>query len=304
MSISGVSAVVPTRDRPELLRATLDAILAQSWDNPIETVVVFDQSEPDLSLESDDRRRPVRVVRNDHTPGLPGARNAGVAHATHNVIAFCDDDDLWTTEKTARQVAVLSAQPGTDVVTTGVSVVTPRSTTERLPGRDRLTLDMLVADRVFAAHPSTVMVRRRSFLETIGPVDEHIPGGYAEDYEWILRAAALHPIAVVDEALVQVRWNLGSHFAGRWDTIDAALEYLLDTHPEFDRHAAGHARIVGQRAFATAAAGRRRDAWRLVRDTVRLDPRQARGYLAAAVALRLVTADRVVGFLNRRGRGI
>ena len=43
-----VSVVVPTRDRPELLRRAVGAILGQSYKGPIECLVVFDQSDPDL----------------------------------------------------------------------------------------------------------------------------------------------------------------------------------------------------------------------------------------------------------------
>ena len=48
----------------------------------------------------------------------------------------------------------------------------------------------------------TAMVRRRAFCDDIGPADEHIPGGYAEDYEWVLRAARRRPLAVVPEPMV------------------------------------------------------------------------------------------------------
>ena len=44
-----VSVVVPTRDRPELLRRAVAAILGQTYEGPVECVVVFDQSDPDLA---------------------------------------------------------------------------------------------------------------------------------------------------------------------------------------------------------------------------------------------------------------
>ena len=74
-----VSAVVPTRDRPELLRLAIDAIRSQEYDGVVEVIVVYDQSEPNMALESDDPMRPVRVIRNTRTPGLAGTRNSGAA---------------------------------------------------------------------------------------------------------------------------------------------------------------------------------------------------------------------------------
>ncbi|HET9006452.1 MAG TPA: glycosyltransferase, partial [Actinomycetes bacterium] len=43
-----VSVVVPTRDRPEQLRRAVTAILGQRYQGPVECLVVFDQSDPDL----------------------------------------------------------------------------------------------------------------------------------------------------------------------------------------------------------------------------------------------------------------
>src|SRR3546814_7828670 len=73
------SVVICTRDRPALLRQAVAAIAAQDHPGPIETIVVFDQSEVDTSIASDDPHRPVRVTANLRTPGLPGGRNTGAS---------------------------------------------------------------------------------------------------------------------------------------------------------------------------------------------------------------------------------
>jgi glycosyltransferase involved in cell wall biosynthesis len=78
MSSPDLTAVISTHRRPGPLREAIAAILDQDADVSIETVVVFDKEEPDTSLESDDPRRPVRVIPNHRTPGLPGSRNSGV----------------------------------------------------------------------------------------------------------------------------------------------------------------------------------------------------------------------------------
>ncbi len=69
-------------------------------------------------------------------------------------------------------------------------------------------------------------------------------------------------------------------------------------------HTTMPADLMEERAFALAALGRRREAWREIRRALRAAPRERRSYLAALVALRLVSAERVVRMLNRRGRGI
>ena len=59
-----VSVVIATRDRPEMLRQAISAINASDYEGPIETVVVFDQCDPDLSIVSDDPLRQVRAIAN------------------------------------------------------------------------------------------------------------------------------------------------------------------------------------------------------------------------------------------------
>ena len=299
-----LSVVICTRDRPELLRRSIAAVAAQTLPGVIETLVVFDRSEPDLTLAVASGHRPVRVLTNEQTPGLPGGRNTGVRHAKGAIVAFCDDDDVWFPTKAARQLAVLDGSPTAEVAVTGIRVHADGHEVDRVWLRSELRFADLLASRVMEAHPSTVMVRRDAFVDGIGEVDEAIPGGYAEDYEWLLRAARRAPIAVLQEPLVRVDWHPKSFFTAQWVTIADALEYLLVAYPEFASSPSGSARIRGQRAFALAALGRRREAWREIRRALRCAPRERRSYLAALVALRLVSAERVVRMLNRRGRGI
>ena len=89
-----VSVVIATRNRPEMLRSAIQAVMEQSYPGRIECVVVFDRTEPDLSLRRDDGSRQVVVVENSRVGGLAGARNAGILASTGELVAFCDDDDV------------------------------------------------------------------------------------------------------------------------------------------------------------------------------------------------------------------
>ncbi len=104
--------------------------------------------------------------------------------------------------------------------------------------------------------------------------------------------------------LVIVEWHAQSFFASRWQVIADALDYLVAAYPEFRSSPRGLARIKGQRSFALAALGKRRDAWQEIRATFEQNWREPRVYLAGAVATGLVGPDPVVKALNKRGRGI
>ncbi|MTK03064.1 glycosyltransferase family 2 protein [Micromonospora sp. CP22] len=304
-SYPSVSAVVPTRNRPELLRAAVRAIVAQDYPAPVEVVVVYDQSEPDLSLtELSAPDRPVRVVTNARTPGLAGARNTGTLAATGELIAFCDDDDEWLPGKLRAQAEALSRVPGAEFVSCGIRVSYDGNTVERVLDRDSISLPELLRDRMTELHPSTFLIRAAALRDGFGLVDEEIPGSYAEDYEFLLRAARSAPLVNLRSPYVVVRWHKRSYFAQRWDTISEALQWLLERYPEFASQPAGQARVTGQIAFARAASGDSRGAMRWARQTIRHNPREPRAYLALAVAGRVVRADTVLRTLHRRGKGI
>jgi hypothetical protein len=298
----GVSTVIATRDRPELLARAVRAVLDQDYDGPIEVIAVFDQAEPVTALERPGQCRSVRVTRNARTPGLPGARNTGMALARYPLIALCDDDDRWLPAKLRAQIAAMQAQ-GAAAAVTGIRIRYGQRVRRRTFAAPLLRHADLVRDRVSAAHPSTFLVER-SVAEAAGPVDEAIPGGYGEDYDWLLRIARHTDVACVSEPMVDVLWHPDSFFSKRWDTISEALSYLLDKHPEISNHPHGAARIHGQQAFALAARGQRPEAWSLWWTTVRDNPVERRAAATLLVLTGLMSADRVVELANRAGRGI
>jgi len=300
--LPSVDVVVATHNRPEQLRAALDAIWRQTYAGQVNCYVVFDQTEPDLSLARKGPRRSIQVLANDRSPGLAGARNCGILASQGRLVGFCDDDDEWLPTKLARQVEALGACDAPTSVT-GIRVHYRDREFERVPTEAVMTLRNLVRNRVMEAHPSTVVVRREALLDQIGLVDEDIPGSFGEDYDWILRAAQVGSFAVVEEALVHVHWGQ-SLFSRRWDTIVAAIDYWLVKHPAFHKDPKALGRLYGQRAFALAALGRRREALVTAARAAGKSPRERRAYLAVAVALGVVSAERLMDLANKRGRGI
>lgn len=297
-----VDVVVATHNRPQLLRQALAGVWEQDYAGSIGCVVVFDKSEPDTTLDRFEGNRSIRVIRNDRSPGLAGARNAGIMATHAELVAFCDDDDVWLPSKVRRQVDALRESPALTSVT-GIFVQYENRETERVPRAEDLSLKQLARNRVMEAHPSTVMVRRSGLLGPIGLVDEQIPGSYGEDFDWILRAAAAGEFAVVEAALVRVRWG-ASAFSQNWETIIESIDYGLRKHAVFHTDPQALGRLYGQRAFALAASGRSRDGLRAAWQTVRVSPKERRAYLAVAVSLKVVSAARLMHIAHRRGHGI
>ena len=297
-----LSVVISTYARPVQVREAIAAVVAQDHPGPIETLVVWDKNEPEWELASDDPHRPVRILFNDHGNGLPGSRNCGAEAASAPIIGFCDDDDLWLPAKAGRQLALLK-ETGADCSTTGLEVLVDGNVIPRRGTDGVLRYADLLRSRRMEAYMGTAVVRAEAFWNDIGPLDEHIPGGYAEDYDWMLRAARHQPIVVDPEPLLRMRWIVQSHFRDQWPDWEAALTQVLDRNPEFSSEPKGRARIEGQIAIAIAAQGRRREALRQVRTTLGWSKTEPRAVLALAVAAG-VPAEKLSAALNKRGRGL
>jgi len=146
-----VSVVVPTRDRPALLKRAVAAVLGQDYPDNF-GVVVFDQSPPRLPEGfTVPPGRSLRAVGNQRTPGLAGARNTGITMARRELVAHCDDDDEWLAGKLSAQVSDLASTPGSSVVTAGIITVSGhRERTRVIPYR-LIAHDMLLRSRIIEA---------------------------------------------------------------------------------------------------------------------------------------------------------
>lgn len=299
-----VSVVIATRDRPEMLREAIAAIYSQDYLGRVEVLVVFDQSEPDLSLEHGGQDRSTSVMSNTRRVGLAGARNSGIERASGELVAFCDDDDYWLPDKLRRQVELANAHPEAGMFTCGITVEYDGEAHPRVLDQSAVSFEELLRDRHTELHPSTFMFRTQVLVSEIGLVDEQVPGGFGEDYDLLLRAARLHPIMNLREPGVVVRWGGQSFFFQRWETMAQGLTWILEHFPEFESSPRGSARLRGQVAFAHAAQGRRAEARSWAGQALRRSWREPRAYLALAVAARLTSPARVMQTLHRYGRGI
>ncbi|MDB6029254.1 MAG: glycosyl transferase family 2 [Verrucomicrobiales bacterium] len=84
-----ISVIVCTRDRAEQLRDCLEALTAMDYENF--EIIVVDNAPTNGTASQVAAHYPVRYVC-EKNPGLDRARNRGIAEATHEIVAFTDDD--------------------------------------------------------------------------------------------------------------------------------------------------------------------------------------------------------------------
>ncbi len=267
-SLPSVCAVIPTRNRPELLRRAVLGALEQDYAGDLQVIVVLDQADAN-ALERLPASPRIKVLTNTRKAGLAGARNTGIMASTADLIAFCDDDDAWRPNKIANQVDALLAQPSANFVSCSIEVDFEGKRSVRLAGANRITHAELRSSRMSMLHSSTFLIRREALLGDLGLIDEGIPGSHNEDWDVLLRASRLSPIVHVDQPLVQVQWTSGSHFNRAWDQKDRLP--AVDTRPA-PRHRRGITQGRGaglrpdrvrlrsvRRAYDRPALGRSRD---------------------------------------------
>ena len=173
-------------------------------------------------------------------------------------MASCDDDDLWHPAKVRLQVERLRSDPELLAVGSGIRLLMGERGDVDWPAREEIvTHARLLHNRVKELHSSTLMIRRTAFDEA-GLYDEDLPHGYAEDYDWLLRATRVGPVGAVPGDPRRHPQGRPVLVPDRALNTATALEYLLEKHPDFRGSRRGHARILGQIAYARAAAGERR----------------------------------------------
>mgnify|MGYP001294173220 CR=1 FL=1 len=105
-----VSIIVPTFNRMDLLKETVNAVLKQTY--KLFEIIIINDCSTDHSFETykklehlDDRITVYNLENNLGAAGL--VRNYGIEKSNGTYVAFCDDDDLWIENKLEKQLLIL-----------------------------------------------------------------------------------------------------------------------------------------------------------------------------------------------------
>jgi glycosyltransferase involved in cell wall biosynthesis len=201
-----VSVIVPAYNAEGTIRGTLDSVLAQTF-RDLEVIVVDDGSSDATVAEAsrigDDR---LEVLSCEHR-GRSAARNRGIERARGDFISFIDADDLWIANKLESQLDALSRRPEAGIAYSWTAFLDPAGrylfAKEPLYFEGDVQADLLAS--CFVASGSNVILRREC-VQSVGLFDEALH--CAEDWEYLLRAAASWPFVVVPEYQVLYRLPL------------------------------------------------------------------------------------------------
>jgi glycosyltransferase involved in cell wall biosynthesis len=225
--------VIPTRDRIDLLKETLESVLAQV-DVEMEVIVVDDGSSQDVAsvlVELGDDR--VRLLRNDVWMGVSAARNRGMEAANAPWVACVDDDDLWAPDKLRSQLDA-AVGSGRSWVYVGAVNVTPRLrvVAGAKPMAPEEVVSRIRSVNVVPGGASGVLLRRDLAL-LVGGFD----GAFHHFADWDLwmRLAEEGPPAWVPRPLIAYRVHQSNMAIKGARDVDADLRLFSERGLSVDR---------------------------------------------------------------------
>lgn len=209
-----VSVVIPVYNCERFVGEAIVSALAQSH-RPMEIIAVDDGS-TDGTRDVLQSFSPSVTVISQKNKGVSAARNAGIAASKGRYIAFLDADDLWHSDKIARQVNLLERYPSAvacyvdhQVIDANGTVLSPTSALFGPRCSGTITKDLLEFTMIVT--PSVVMVRR-SALDRVGPFRESLK--IAEDLNIWLRLSVIGPILYDIETLTSYRRHGSNNYKG------------------------------------------------------------------------------------------
>lgn len=183
------SIVVPAYNAQATLPETLDAVLAQTFDD-WECVVVDDGSS-DATLGIAERyaaRDPRMRVVTQANQGTGGAYNTGLTAAAGAFIVVCSADDLLMPEHLAEVSAFMDSNDGCDIYSTNGYVLRPDGSREQVYGPDDMKGPQDLVRLIRGCFYSVGSVYRREVFDLAGG---YRVGIFGEDYDFWLRAMSM-----------------------------------------------------------------------------------------------------------------
>ena len=181
MAEATVTAAIPVRTGEAYLAEAIESVLAQS--RPCDQVIVIDNGSSDGSAAIAAGYGPAVEVVAEPRPGIGAARNAALAVARGDFVAFLDADDLWQPAKIELQLAAFAAEPELQLVFGHV--------------RQFVSPDLDAAEAASLRVPEApqpglyigAMLARRGAIDAIGPWAEDVK--VSDGLAFLLRAREL-----------------------------------------------------------------------------------------------------------------
>ena len=224
-----ISVVIPTYNRVELLKRSIDSVINQTI-KPSEIIIVDDGSNDGTEAMVKKKYDSLKLIKQKNK-GASAARNSGIKASSGEWICFLDSDDEWKNDKLEKQItAVVNNSDYKFFHSNEIWIKNGKRINQKKKhkkyGGDifKKCLDMC------RISPSSVLIDKNIF-EEIGFFNENLV--VCEDYELWLRICDQYKVFFIDEPLIIKYGGHQDQLSYSIDSIEChrikALEYLLST---------------------------------------------------------------------------
>lgn len=278
-----LSIVIPTQNRPQLLRRAVESALAQSIAD-VEVIVVDDGSIDPVELTPDPR---LQVIRLEQPTGVSKARNVGTAAARSRWIAYLDDDDRLLPQMadislTALETADLPPPVG---VLSSMHVMSPEGSViaTRVPPPLRLKGSHFSLEELesgYSYNTKQTLVVEKAVIQQVGGWDESFRSRVTS--ELFLRLNPACSLLGLPTVTYELWTHAGARISRNTSLRQISFQRLIDKHRSlFDAHPKMFADFVYEHACTSYRQGQKREAIAHFAWALRLDPLHTLARVAA-----------------------
>jgi glycosyltransferase involved in cell wall biosynthesis len=193
-----ISVIIPTLDRCELLKRTLESVIKQTK-KPREIIVV-DNGSKDHTYEMVSSLFSNVIYLKENKKGVSVSRNKGILSAKSNWIALLDSDDVWKPEKLEKQIAFNINNPKYRLIHTNEIWYRNNKFLNQLKKHKKSGGDIFKNSlSLCCISPSSTLIKKEIFSD-YGYFDESLE--VCEDYDMWIRITAKEEVGYVDEPML------------------------------------------------------------------------------------------------------
>lgn len=252
------SVVIPLYNKQNSIIATLQSVLAQTYQN-FEIVVLDDGSTDDSARIAEEYIRECMAygVRAPHEStsfvggpaecrgkvirkangGVCSARNRGIQEAKYDYIALLDGDDLWDEHYLEEQVKLIRDFPEAKMWGINFAEMSNGKLIRTLPTglpegyRGYVENYFQMPGRMSDLYCSSSVVIKKEVFDLVGYFDERIK--YSEDIDMWYRIIANYPVVFYDKYMVFYLFDAENRAMNRQRLLKFWLPFFVDKYTEY-----------------------------------------------------------------------
>jgi len=223
-----ISIILPTFNRSNILKETIDNIQNQTFKN-YELIIINDASTDDTLnvIEKFKKKDPrIIIINNPHNLGCAESRAIGLQRCNNELIVFIDDDDQWDNEKLMKQYGAIMHN-NSNMVISDYNILKDRNKTYQKMSlfAHNFKNEILKRSGPFL---QCVMIKKELIALMDNPFDtKSIP---SEDWNFFIELSKLNPkINYINKPLFT--WKIHNNNQSLNLNKEAkALEYIVNKH--------------------------------------------------------------------------